>query len=204
MEATGQWNLGKSSFFRMGGGEGDTVAPQPHCPTALSPCPVPPDPFAKSLSRHCKGCKVCLCPPLLQVSISIRSSSRLFPSHLTSVLPKEQPASAREGHMEGMTTHKHFPGSPFQPCPIFSFAVTSPGQILFPVAPRLLLSPLPPALPSLLGLQTGQGLSLFTGTSGGSKETRRQPPLCCTGALVPWREREGWELLPLQKKSCNV
>lgn len=108
-----------------------------------------------------------------------------------------------------MTTQEHFPGAPFQPCPIFSFAVTSPGQTLCPAAPRLLLSPLPSAVPSLQGLQTGQGLSLFTGTSGGSQRVRRQhPPLCSGGASIPWgnetQEGEGWKLLFSFKRRAAV
>lgn len=169
---------------------------QPHCPTASSPLSYLSRPFSKiSLQllehfRHWNGSKVCLDPSLLQGSVSISSSSRLFPPGLSSVLSRRAASSRCPGRAHAGDDHTQ--ALPRKSLPALSHFQLCRDQPWLDPLPSCSQTPLPSALISALspGLQMGQGLSLFTGTSGSSKKARRQPPFCCTGALMPRREQD--------------
>lgn len=136
--------MGKSSFFRMG--SGDTAAPEPHWPSSC-----PSRPFSKiplqllEHFRHWKGSKVCLDPPLPQVSISI--SSRLFPSHLSSVLPRGAASALGRAH----TGHDHTGTFPRKSLPALShFQLCSDQSWLDPLPSCSQTPPLTFALSSPL------------------------------------------------------
>lgn len=84
-----------------------------------------------------------------------------------------------EGHKKGMATQQHFPKKSLPALTLLQLCSEQPGQMLLPSYSQTPHLTLPTALPSLLlGLQTGQGFSLFIGTWKGfpkDKETTTAP-----------------------------